>query len=60
MGASRPRKLQRSLSREAAAGPLKRVVKCVSQQFRHAVETEFWELASSFEAGRELWEPAGR
>ena len=24
------------------------------------IETEFWERASSFEAGTELWEPAGR
>ena len=24
------------------------------------IETGFWELASSFEAGTELWEPAGR
>ena len=53
----RPLKLQQSLSREAAAGPLN-VLRSSFGMLRIIIETEFWELVSSFEAGAELWEPA--
>ena len=50
-------KLQQSLSREAAARPLN-VLRSSFGMLRIIIETEFWELVSSFEAGAELWEPA--